>query len=93
MDTKRRLCANGVQGGESKTDHADPSSNRTPPTIYFFFLDASNYAEKAVPKQSSDWSFIDRLIDHSCSNLLLHVRRHGWPEARSVMSQAPQTAA
>src|ERR1022692_1500038 len=104
MDTARNLCANGVKGGETNTDHADPSQNRTPRSINLssltlrtepcrlgcssihqsFFLDASNCTrDGTVPKQSSDWSFIDRLIDLSCSNLLLHARRRGWPEARN----------
>jgi hypothetical protein len=33
MDTARNLCANGVKGGETNTDHADPSQNRTPRSI------------------------------------------------------------
>jgi hypothetical protein len=66
--------------------------NRTPHTYRFFFLYGSNYTrESTVPKQSVDWSFIDPLINLRKGWLTLHARRHGWPESRNVMWQAPRT--
>jgi hypothetical protein len=67
MDTAQHLRANGVQGGETKTDRADPSPKRTPRSS-IFFLDASCSQEKArfqserlTGRQSTDSSFPERV--------------------------------